>query len=104
GVELILSGVLGSDAREIVGRAAARRIRVALQQLRGDRIERVCRNQIARVGAMIRRTKDLAHACLDDVAIRVGDVEWIGCDCCRYRTVWLQKEKRAEAGREVPLT
>src|ERR1043165_2806032 len=53
---------------------------------------------------MIRRAKNLAHARLDNVSVRVGDVYGIGGDCRRYRTIRLHKEQSAEAGREVSLT
>ena len=91
-VELILVGILSSGSSEIVCRAGARRIWVTLQQLSRDRIERVYRDQIACIGAMIRRSKDLAHSRLNRIAVRVDDVYRIGCDSRRYRTVWLQKE------------
>ena len=97
-VELILVGVLGSDSGEIVCRAGARRIRITLQQLRGDRIESIYRDQITRIGAMIGGTKDLAYSRLNRFAVRVDDVYWIGRHRRRYRTVRLKEEKRAKAG------
>src|SRR6185369_2333599 len=97
-VELILIRVLSPNPREIVCRAGPSRIRVTLQQLRSDGIESVYRDQIARIGAMIRRSKDLAHSRLDRVAIRVDDGYWTGRDSRRYRTARLQEQSRSEAG------
>ena len=88
-VELILIGVLGPDACEIVCGVAARRIGIALQQLGCDGIECVYRDHIARVRAMIRGTKDLAHSRLDRIAIRVHDVHRIARHRRRYRTIRL---------------
>ena len=91
-IELILMGVLGSDSSEIVCRAAAARIRIPLQQLRRDPIECVRRNQIARIGAMIRWAKNLAYSRLDGIAVCVNDTHRIRRDCCSDRTVRLEEE------------
>jgi hypothetical protein len=95
-VKLILILSFIRDPRKVVGGAAGSRVWITHQQTGSNCVKGRRRNQIAGVGAMIRRSKDLTHAWLNRVAIRIDDRNRIGCDGRGDRTIALKEQRRAQ--------